>query len=92
MSCTFQRLVDVGLVVVRPVDIVQVLCASLRDPVFRHIDRRVPVLLLDEVQDPSEAKGGDLQSDGARLHPAPVLDITGPSARSHEFRVKLFCV
>lgn len=87
---TFQPLVDVVFVVVCPVDVVQIHLPSLRHSVLRHVDGRVSVFILDELQQFSESKGSDEKPGRSRLNPGPVMDDA--SAPGQRFTNQLFSV
>lgn len=69
---TFEDLIDVILIVVNPVDIVQIHWPSRRDPILCDDDGWVAVLLLDEVEDLAESKWGNLQPGRARVQPGAI--------------------
>ena len=71
-ALTFQSLIDVVLIVVDPVDVIQIHLASLWDSVLRDVYWWVSVLVFDEFEESPESKRTDPQPVGPWLDPSAV--------------------
>lgn len=59
--------------------VIQIDLSSLRDPILRHINRWVSILVLDKLEDSPKPKWGDLEPEGARSKPGTVMSGSSTS-------------